>query len=335
MRRPSAQESIQNLEHDENEDERLYKNKRGMQHGQRTQDYYVLDKSSSGHGSDLDDIYSNRESDFTDRRSASSAVPYRGGNFSSDEDRFERDSAEDHSNKRRSHSKDRDSSIEVGESSFLRHCPDRRTKESEYGSRFADIQPISSITTTQQTYKKIGESEFPSDPLTELRNIARLEADSMRHFPERTEETYFSPPVSPVRIRNPLQYLKKAVTKEEKGERIRRPEVFPDAKPKLKRPYKESSIDSEATVDEEPKATTEYEDAKFNYNQEKKLFYCPWENCGKFFPSLSRIKRHYIIHTKEKPFKCLNKDCMRRFSRKDNMLQHYRVHCPFASNRNP
>lgn len=63
---------------------------------------------------------------------------------------------------------------------------------------------------------------------------------------------------------------------------------------------------------------------------ESGIFRCPVPECAKEFPSLSRIKRHYIIHTDIKPFKCKNKECERRFSRKDNMLQHYRMHCPYT-----
>lgn len=59
-------------------------------------------------------------------------------------------------------------------------------------------------------------------------------------------------------------------------------------------------------------------------------YMCPKTGCGKTFPSLSRIKRHYIIHTGAKPFGCLNAQCPKRFSRKDNMLQHYKTHCKFS-----
>ncbi|KRH93096.1 Zn-finger [Pseudoloma neurophilia] len=58
-----------------------------------------------------------------------------------------------------------------------------------------------------------------------------------------------------------------------------------------------------------------------------KMYICPNKECGKSFPSLSRVKRHYVVHTGQKPFKCLNKNCRKTFSRKDNMLQHFRNHC--------
>ncbi|KAF7701693.1 Zinc finger C2H2 protein [Cucumispora dikerogammari] len=59
----------------------------------------------------------------------------------------------------------------------------------------------------------------------------------------------------------------------------------------------------------------------------KKLFFCKAENCPVSFPTLSRIARHYIIHTGIKPYLCLRKACGRSFSRKDNMMQHYRNFC--------
>ncbi|ELQ76583.1 Zn-finger [Trachipleistophora hominis] len=69
---------------------------------------------------------------------------------------------------------------------------------------------------------------------------------------------------------------------------------------------------------------------KVEYENDNKMYYCPKKNCGKNFPSLSRVKRHYIVHTGKKPYKCLNPDCKKSFSRKDNMLQHYRNHCTMS-----
>lgn len=69
---------------------------------------------------------------------------------------------------------------------------------------------------------------------------------------------------------------------------------------------------------------------KVRYENDNKMYYCPKKNCGKNFPSLSRVKRHYIVHTGKKPYKCLNPDCKKSFSRKDNMLQHYRNHCTMS-----
>lgn len=60
---------------------------------------------------------------------------------------------------------------------------------------------------------------------------------------------------------------------------------------------------------------------------DKRFFGCPDDSCKKKFPSLSRAKRHYIVHTGHRPFKCKNKSCSKFFSRRDNMLQHERSHC--------
>lgn len=59
----------------------------------------------------------------------------------------------------------------------------------------------------------------------------------------------------------------------------------------------------------------------------KKMYRCTFSGCSKEFPSLSRMRRHYIIHTGAKPFKCLSPKCHKSFSRRDNMIQHYKGHC--------
>lgn len=66
---------------------------------------------------------------------------------------------------------------------------------------------------------------------------------------------------------------------------------------------------------------------KFHTKDKVKVYECPEPGCFTELPSLSRIKRHYLVHTNLKPFKCLNKNCDKRFSRKDNMIQHFRTHC--------
>ncbi|ORD94855.1 Z561 [Enterospora canceri] len=81
---------------------------------------------------------------------------------------------------------------------------------------------------------------------------------------------------------------------------------------------------------ENVKSFNDFDEKIFEMDETRGMFVCPVSGCEKEFPSLSRIKRHYIIHTDIKPFKCKNKDCDRRFSRKDNMLQHYRTHCPYT-----
>lgn len=79
----------------------------------------------------------------------------------------------------------------------------------------------------------------------------------------------------------------------------------------------------------------DFETSMFPYKSKNgiKSYICPYEGCTMELPTLSRIKRHYIVHTKLRPFKCLNKDCSKRFSRKDNMLQHYKIHCSYSNYR--
>ncbi|KAL6120820.1 hypothetical protein NUSPORA_02384 [Nucleospora cyclopteri] len=108
---------------------------------------------------------------------------------------------------------------------------------------------------------------------------------------------------------------------------------------------KSSSYDSNETVrskstdvikieppagSENLKSFNDFSEHIFTLNPKTNQFQCPVQECAKEFPSLSRIKRHFIIHTDIKPFKCKNKGCDRRFSRKDNMLQHYRMHCQYG-----
>lgn len=154
--------------------------------------------------------------------------------------------------------------------------------------------------------------------LKELRNIARNEARNLQENSCKNEEAYFHPPASP--SKHPLEYLREIYqTKDFKGRQKRR---------KIEQELSESSMDE--TENQNFKSFNDFDEDIFKFDINTKLFNCPWEDCDKAFPSLSRIKRHYIIHTDIKPFKCLNAGCNRRFSRKDNMLQHYRVHCPFA-----
>ncbi|ELA42227.1 uncharacterized protein VICG_00626 [Vittaforma corneae ATCC 50505] len=160
--------------------------------------------------------------------------------------------------------------------------------------------------------------------LEELRNIARIEAKSLQEVSDRAEETYFHPPASP--SRHPLEYLREIYQTEN------RLSEYMESKPKHRRHEKELSDSSAVEVDSSGfKSFNDFDEGIFRFDPNTKLFNCPWEDCDKAFPSLSRIKRHYIIHTDIKPFKCLNPGCSRRFSRKDNMYQHYRVHCPFAN----
>lgn len=73
--------------------------------------------------------------------------------------------------------------------------------------------------------------------------------------------------------------------------------------------------------------TIDFKGFKCQISKKTKTFFCKFENCPVSFPTYSRILRHAIIHTGIRPFKCLRKECERNFSRKDNMMQHYRNFC--------
>lgn len=93
--------------------------------------------------------------------------------------------------------------------------------------------------------------------------------------------------------------------------------------------YRSKGIDMDAVKGGSVNEYKDLPDSMFQIIEEgdKRFYPCPFRNCDKVFPSLSRIKRHYVIHTNLKSFKCEHPKCGKRFSRKDNMLQHYRDSC--------
>lgn len=53
-----------------------------------------------------------------------------------------------------------------------------------------------------------------------------------------------------------------------------------------------------------------------------KLYVC---SCGQRYKKLDHLKRHYRIHTQERPHRCPEPGCEKRFGRSDHVKQHFRA----------
>ena len=56
----------------------------------------------------------------------------------------------------------------------------------------------------------------------------------------------------------------------------------------------------------------------------EKQYICQAEGCGKRFLDNSKLKRHMLVHSGEKPYKC--ELCNKRFSLDFNLRTHLRIH---------
>ncbi|KAG8691816.1 hypothetical protein FRC11_008440 [Ceratobasidium sp. 423] len=58
-----------------------------------------------------------------------------------------------------------------------------------------------------------------------------------------------------------------------------------------------------------------------------RMFACTVDGCGKCFHRGEHLKRHIrSIHTNERPHSCPEPDCLKTFSRHDNLIQHMKTH---------
>lgn len=185
---------------------------------------------------------------------------------------------------------------------------------------FSSVKTYSDIVSLEEieNFDKIDDDNISREELlNQLKELASDELKSLTDLGIVVEETKYNPPN--IFVKQPLDYLREAVVADNGS--------FTS---KLKQKRMESAnSDPENGIDF--KSFNDFDEELFRMDQTTKTFNCPWSTCNKSFPSLSRIKRHYIIHTDIKPFKCLNEECSREFSRKDNMLQHCRVHCPYTT----
>ncbi|KAK5798873.1 hypothetical protein F5H01DRAFT_266110, partial [Linnemannia elongata] len=53
---------------------------------------------------------------------------------------------------------------------------------------------------------------------------------------------------------------------------------------------------------------------------------CKFPTCGWSFKRYEHLKRHMLVHTKERTFVCDYHGCEKSFSRSDNFSAHLRTH---------
>lgn len=188
-----------------------------------------------------------------------------------------------------------------------------------------NTEPKNRMKTHYEEYPNINEKHIKEKSITEhLYDVVNDEAKRLEIYPSRT------------RNRPSLYYLFDVVQEESEKLRIDSSDVSESPKPQRRRgrpvclspDIKKINYDH-LGVRRDSEGGIDFDDKMFNSMtvDNKKIFLCPLESCKKNFPSLSRAKRHYIVHTGEKPFRCYNEKCHKTFSRKDNMLQHWRAHC--------
>ncbi|KAK3933818.1 hypothetical protein QBC46DRAFT_431062 [Diplogelasinospora grovesii] len=55
-------------------------------------------------------------------------------------------------------------------------------------------------------------------------------------------------------------------------------------------------------------------------------FQCDWQSCGKSFMDITRLQRHYRIHTNERPYPCTTPGCGKSFIQRGALTVHIRTH---------